>query len=159
MSRYAIDAPTLLHIVAANITLNQSHQLVAPHLIRSQAFILLLTAMRRVEIDEEVALHHQEWITELKMRLLGDRVSRRTAWKIAREQGWDTIYDAEYIAVAKLQADALVTVDPKMAALAQGIVRVAPLQALVVDDEWSRADPQEVPLRTSRSAGDLEKLR
>jgi predicted nucleic acid-binding protein len=69
------------------------------------------------------------------MRLLGDRVSRRTAWKIAREQGWDTIYDAEYIAVAELQADALVTVDPKMAALAQGIVRVAPLQALVVDDE------------------------
>jgi hypothetical protein len=60
MSRYAIDAPTLLHIVAANITLNQSHQLVAPHLIRSQAFILLLTAMRRVEIDEEVALHHQQ---------------------------------------------------------------------------------------------------
>jgi predicted nucleic acid-binding protein len=44
------------------------------------------------------------------MRLLGDRVSRRTAWKIAREHGWETTYDAEYLAVAKLQADALVTV-------------------------------------------------
>jgi predicted nucleic acid-binding protein len=135
MSRYAIDAPTLLHIVAANITPSQKHQLVAPILIRSHALTLLLTAVRRGDMDEEVAQHHQERITELKMRLLGDRVSRRTAWKIAREQGWDTTYDAEYIAVAKLQADALVTVDPKMAALAQGIVRVAPLQALVVDDE------------------------
>jgi hypothetical protein len=44
------------------------------------------------------------------MRLLGDRVSRRTACKITREHGWETTYDAEYLAVAKLQADALVTV-------------------------------------------------
>lgn len=135
MSRYAIDALTLLHIVAANISLSQKHQLVAPNLIRSQALTLLLMAVRRGEMDEEVALHHQERISELKMRLLGDRVSRRTAWNIAREQGWDSTYDAEYIAVAKLQADALVTVDPKMAALAQGIVRVEPLQTLVVDDD------------------------
>jgi predicted nucleic acid-binding protein len=50
------------------------------------------------------------------MRLLRDRVSRRTAWKIAREQGWETTYDdAEYLAVAKLQADALVTVTPALA--------------------------------------------
>ena len=41
------------------------------------------------------------------MRLLGDRVSRRTAWKIAQEQGWETTFDAEYLAVTKLQADAL----------------------------------------------------
>lgn len=134
MSRYAIDAPTLLHIVAADITPSRKHQLVAPHLIRSQVLTLLFTAVQRGELDEDVALHHQECITELKMRLLGDRVSRRTVWRIAREHGWDTTYDAEYIAVAKLQADALVTVDPKMAALAKGIVRLAPLEALVVDD-------------------------
>lgn len=40
------------------------------------------------------------------MRLLGDRVSRRTAWEIAREQGWETTYGAEYVAVTRLQADA-----------------------------------------------------
>jgi hypothetical protein len=65
------------------------------------------------------------------MRLLGDRVSRRTAWKIAMEQGWDTTYEAEYVAVTKLQADALVTVDPSMAARADGIVPLAPLDALI----------------------------
>ena len=76
------------------------------------------------------ALAHHERMTELKMRLLGDRVSRRTAWKIAREHGWDTTYDAEYLAVCRLQADALVTVDEAFAARAGGIVPIEPLAAL-----------------------------
>ena len=67
------------------------------------------------------------------MRLLGDRVSRRTAWKIAREQGWATTLDAEYLAVTRLQADALVTIDPKLAAKARDVVPVAPLAALTAD--------------------------
>jgi hypothetical protein len=40
-------------------------------------------------LAEDLALQHHERLTELKMRLLGDRVSRRTAWKVAREQGWE----------------------------------------------------------------------
>jgi predicted nucleic acid-binding protein len=66
----------------------------------------------------------------VKMRLLGDRVSRRTAWRIAREQGWDSMGDAEYLAVTRLQADALVTIDEALARRADGIVPVAPLDAL-----------------------------
>ncbi len=69
------------------------------------------------------------------MRLLGDRMSRRTAWKIAREQGWETTYDAEYIAVTKLQADALVTVNPAFAAKAKDLVTLAPLEALSADQD------------------------
>lgn len=34
--------------------------------------------MRRGALDERTALRHHERLTELKMRLLGDRVSRRT---------------------------------------------------------------------------------
>ncbi len=49
--------------------------------------------------------------------------------KIAREQGWETTYDAEYIAVTKLQAGALVTVDPALAAKARDVVPLAPLEA------------------------------
>ncbi len=63
----------------------------------------------------------------------GDRVSRRTAWRIADEQGWDTLRDAEHLAVVRLQADALVTVDPDLAARAAGIVPIAPLEALFTD--------------------------
>src|SRR5215211_2203580 len=133
MTRFVIDAPTLLHLVANNVHISPSHQIVAPNLIRSQALSLLLEAVRHGDLTEDLALQHHERLTELKMRLLGDRVSRRTAWKIARDQGWQTTYDAEYLAVARLQADALVSVDPELARRAKGIVPLAPLEALSAD--------------------------
>ena len=71
-------------------------------------------------------------ITETKVRVLGDRMSRRTAWDIARERDWATLHHAEYLAVAKLQADALVSVDPELVAAADGVVPLAPLEALSV---------------------------
>lgn len=67
----------------------------------------------------------------MKMRLLGDRVSRRTAWQIARQHDWATLRDAEYLAVTRLQADALVTVDPRLASAARTAVAVAAVNDLV----------------------------
>ncbi len=67
------------------------------------------------------------------MRLLGDRASRGTAWRIAREHGWQTLRDAEHLAVTRLQADALVTVDPELARRAEGVVPLAPLEVLLDD--------------------------
>jgi predicted nucleic acid-binding protein len=133
VTRYAIDARTLLHLVADDVHVSPAHQLVAPNLIRSQALSLLFAAVRDGEITEEVALQRHERVTEIKMRLLGDRVSRRTAWKIAREHGWETTFDAEYLAVCKLQADALVTIDQALAAKAAHIVPLAPVEALGED--------------------------
>lgn len=130
VARYVIDAPTLLHVVANSVSVNTEHQLVAPTLIRSQALSLLLAAVYHGDLPEEVALRRHERLTELKMRLLGDRVSRRTAWKIAREQGWETTIEAEYLAITQLQADALITIDPAMAAKAKGIVPTAHFDAL-----------------------------
>ena len=130
VARYVIDAPTLLHLVAGNVEVNAAHQLVAPKLIQSQVLALLLAAVRDGEMTEEAALEHHERVTETQIRLLGDRVSRRTAWNIARHNGWDTTFEAEYLAVCKLQADALVTIDPAMAAKATDIVPLAPLNAL-----------------------------
>ena len=76
-----------------------------------------------------MALH--ERMTEIKMRLLGDRVSRSTAWRIAREHDWDRLRDAEYLAVTGLQADALVTLEADLEAAAQGVVPVATLEDLL----------------------------
>jgi predicted nucleic acid-binding protein len=130
VARYVIDAPTLLHLVAESVEVSPEHQLVAPNLIRSQALSLLLAAVRNGDLTEEVALQRHERLTEMKMRLLGDRVSRRTAWKIAQEQGWETTFDAEYLAVCKLQADALITIDATLATKAAHIVPLAPIAAL-----------------------------
>jgi predicted nucleic acid-binding protein len=134
VARYVIDAPTLQHLVDSNRRVRTDHQLVAPNAIRSEALELLLhevNAGRRTESD---ALQAHEQMTKLKIRLLGDRVSRGTAWKIAREQGWDSLRDAEYVAVARLQADALVTVDRAFAARVKKLVPMAPLKALFTDE-------------------------
>jgi predicted nucleic acid-binding protein len=130
VARYVLDAPTVLHVVAEGLEVRPTHQLVAPNLIRSQALSLLFEAVRRGDLSEDEALVRHTRLTELKMRLLGDRVSRTTAWKIAAERGWDTTYEAEYFAVTKLQADAFVTIDPTMAARAEGVVPLAPVEAL-----------------------------
>ena len=53
------------------------------------------------------------------------------AWKIAREHGWENTFDAEYLAVCMLQADALITIDETLAAKAAHIVPLATLGALV----------------------------
>ena len=130
MTRYVIDAPTLLHLVAEGVEVSPEHQLVAPNIIRSQALSLLLAGVRQGDMTEAVALQRHERFTELKMRLLGDRVSRRTAWRIALDNGWETTFDAEYLAVAKLQADALVTIDAELATKADGVVPLAPIEVL-----------------------------
>ena len=130
MARYVIDAPTLLHLVDAGLHVAPGHQLVAPNSIRAEALELLLRDVRAGKRTEPAALEAHERMTEIKIRLLGDRVSRRTAWQVARQRDWDTLRDAEYLAITRLQADALVTVDPRLATAAQGTVAVASIDDL-----------------------------
>lgn len=130
MTRYVIDAPTLVHLAVHELQPNPVHQIVAPGDVRYRALTLLYEAVRRGELAEELALKHHQRLTELKLRLLGDRVSRQTAWKIAREHEWETLDAAECIALVRLQADALITVDARLADKAEGLVPIADLAAL-----------------------------
>jgi predicted nucleic acid-binding protein len=134
MARYVVDALTLLHLVDNGLRVEPSHELVAPNSVRSEALQLLLQDVRSGKRAERAALEAHERITEVRMRLLGDRVSRRAAWRIARGNDWDTLREAEYLAITRLQADALVTVDPSLAARAAHVVPVAALEALFVTD-------------------------
>ena len=49
---------------------------------------------------------------------------------IATDLGWAETLRAEYLALTRLQADALVTLDGELARAAEGIVAVAPVGAL-----------------------------
>ncbi|MBL0888318.1 hypothetical protein [Myceligenerans indicum] len=138
MTRYAIDAPTLLRLVDDDLPVDPAHQLVAPKSIHSDALTRLLRDVRSGVRTEDEALATHERLTSRGLRLLGDRVSRRVAWQLAREHGWDDLHDAEYLAVCRLQADALVTVDHALAARAAGIVPVAPLVTLLPPDTSGR---------------------
>jgi predicted nucleic acid-binding protein len=48
----------------------------------------------------------------------------------ADQLGWASTYNAEYVALTQLQADALVTMDPKLARSVKGIVETASIDAL-----------------------------
>jgi predicted nucleic acid-binding protein len=134
MARYVLDAPTLLHLLGTDAPLDPTHQLVAPSSIRSAALDLLLGQVRRGERGEPEALALHERLTAQRIRLLGDRVSRRTAWQLALTHDW-SLRDAEHVAVTRLQADALVTVDRALAALADGVVPVAAVEVLLLRAE------------------------
>ena len=66
----------------------------------------------------------------MPIRLLGDGVLRRRAWDVASKLGWASTYDAEYIALTQLQADAFVTLDADLARRVEGLVTTASIDAL-----------------------------
>jgi predicted nucleic acid-binding protein len=131
MTRYAIDALTAVRMVHEGLTVPDSHQLVAPNTLRSQALSQIYRATRQGEFDVDEADRMLEGITSMRIRLLGDRVSRRVAWRVASQLGWDDTPRAEYVAVAQLQADAFVTLDPELAHQVSGIVPVITFEEFV----------------------------
>lgn len=131
MTRFTIDPQALLHLAEHRLLVHSGHQLVAPNSIRSSCLDLLLARVRTGELTASAALELHDRITEQKIRMLGDRVSRRTAFKIACENDWTTIADAEYLAITQLQADALVALDPDLTAKGSGIVPLADIGVLL----------------------------
>jgi predicted nucleic acid-binding protein len=130
VTRFVVDCETLLRIAAGELDVHAGHQLVAPTLVRSQALSSLYEAARRDEISPAEGLERVSRMNSLKVRFLGDRVLQRSAWKVAAELGWETTFDAEYVALTQLQADAFVTADPELARAASGLVEIAPVDAL-----------------------------
>ena len=130
MTRFVVDCDTLLGIAAGEIEVAAEHQLVAPTLVRSQALAALYEAARRGEIPAAEGMERVTRINSLKVRFLGDKVLQRQAWKIADQLGWESTYDAEYVALTQLQADAFVTLDAELARRAQGIVTIASIDDL-----------------------------
>ena len=130
MTRFVVDCGVVLHLAAEEIQLAPQHELLAPTLLRSQTLSTLHEAVHRGEIPEAVALERLARIQALPIRLLGDAVLRRNAWQLADRLGWAETYDAEYVALTRLQADALVTLDAELARRVEGIVPTATVEAL-----------------------------
>jgi predicted nucleic acid-binding protein len=130
MTRFVVDAGALIELVRSGTEVAEEHELLAPTLIRSQTLSLLHEAVGRGELDAREAEELLERIWKQPVRLLGDAVLRRLAWKIARERGWASTYDAEYVALTKLQADAFVTLDDELARGVEGTVATVSLDEL-----------------------------
>jgi predicted nucleic acid-binding protein len=130
MTRFVVDCDTLLRIAAGEVEVAAGHQLVAPTLVRSQALSALYEAANKGEISPSEGIDLVTGINSMKVRFLGDKVLQRTAWKIADQLGWETTYDAEFVALTQLQADAFVTSDRDLATAVSGLVKTATVDAL-----------------------------
>jgi predicted nucleic acid-binding protein len=130
MTRFGIDAHTAVRLVREGLTVSD-HQLVAPSVLRSDAMSILYREVRAGTTSEPEARAMLDRLTTMRVRVLGDRVSRGTAWRIATQQGWDDTAQAEYIAVTQLQADALVALDSALATHAEGLVPLASFDDLL----------------------------
>lgn len=131
MTRYGIDALVAIQLAEAGRGAQEGDQLVAPAVLRSDALRILYAQVRAGEREERDALELIRTIAGTPMRVLGDTVSMRTAWRIAAQLGLEDPVPAAYLAVTTLQADALVALDPTLLRLADGVVPVAPTTVLL----------------------------
>ena len=130
MTRYVIGPDVAVRLARENAVIRGEHQLLAPALLRSQVLSLLYQAVRRGEMTRKEAERQLEYVRGLRMRLLGDRVLQNVAWKAAGLLGWPDTFDAEYVALTQLHADALVTLDRQLAHAVKDLVTVGPIEAL-----------------------------
>ena len=125
-----VDCSAVLHLASEGIEIPSEHELLAPTLLRSQTLSALHEAVHASEIPPDAALDRLTRIRAMPIRLLGDAVLRRRAWDVAEQLGWAETYDAEYVALTQLQADALITLDAELARRVEGIVPTATIEAL-----------------------------
>jgi predicted nucleic acid-binding protein len=130
MTRFVLDASAVLHLAAGGFEIHSAHKLLAPTLLRSQTLSALHEAVHRGEIPPDLARDRLARIGRMPIRLLGDGVLRRRAWDLADQLGWASTYQAEYLALTQLQADAFVTLDAELARRVEGVVATASIDAL-----------------------------
>jgi predicted nucleic acid-binding protein len=130
VTRFVVDCGVVLQLASEDLEVPAEHELLAPTLLRSQTLSALHEAVHAGELSAELALDRLARIQAIPIRLLGDAVLRRRAWRVADELGWAETYDAEYVALTQLQADAIVTLDPELARRVEGLVPTATIDEL-----------------------------
>jgi predicted nucleic acid-binding protein len=126
MARYVITPDVALLLARGRTLVPEQHRLLAPTLLRSQVLSLLYRSVRAGEISTTEANALLDHVRALGLRLLGDRVLQREAWRVAERLGWTDTFMAEYVALTLLQADALVTLDEDLARSVASVVTTAP---------------------------------
>jgi predicted nucleic acid-binding protein len=130
VTRYVVHHTVLLEMAASRRLPDPAHRLVAPTLVRSQVLSFLHEVVHGGELAATEAQERRAWIDALPIRLLGDGVLRRRAWEIADRLGRPATWDAEYLALTQLQADAFITLDAALAEAASTVVPVASFEDL-----------------------------
>ena len=129
MTRYVIGPDVAIRLAGDEVEVPDGHHLLAPALLRSQMLSLLYQAVRRGEMTKEDAERRLFYARGMRIRLLEDHELQNAAWNVADQLGWPDTFDAEYVALTQLQADALITLDRQLADAVKDLVTVAPIEA------------------------------
>jgi predicted nucleic acid-binding protein len=130
MTTYVIGPDVASRLAHDRAVIGGDHQVLAPTLLRSQLLSLLYQGVRRGDMTSIDAEQRLDYVRGLRIRLLGDRVLQQVAWKVADQLGWPDTYDAEYVALTQLQADAFITLDDRLRRAVRHLVTTAPIEAL-----------------------------
>jgi hypothetical protein len=125
MARFVVDCGVVLRLAGEEIDVPSGHELLAPTLAVGPSPDGA-SRRNRGRGRRGAACTHPV----MSIRLLGDAVLRRVAWKIADQLGWAETYDAEYLALTQLKPDAFVTLDAELARRGEGVVPTATIDAL-----------------------------
>jgi predicted nucleic acid-binding protein len=99
-------------------------ELVAPHLMWSEASSVMHELRWRKEISDELAAIGLERLAAAEVSPRRPKGLTEAAWKIADRLGWAKTYDAEYLALARLLKCRLLTTDAKLKVSGSTIVKV-----------------------------------
>lgn len=99
-------------------------ELVAPHLMWSEASSVLHELRWRKEISGELASIALERLAAADVSSRRPKGLIEEAWRVADRLGWAKTYDAEYLALARLLRCRLLTTDAKLKAGGSGLVNV-----------------------------------
>jgi predicted nucleic acid-binding protein len=130
LARFVIDTGATVELARRAVEVQPEAELYAPTLWRSQTLSALYEAARDGGLAPDEALEGLAYVGRLRIRLLGDAVLRRQAWRVAEQLGLDTTYDAEYVALAQLQKCTLVSTDARWLKRVSGLVPTATIDVL-----------------------------
>jgi predicted nucleic acid-binding protein len=132
MTRYVIGPDVAIRLAGDEAVVPDGHHMLAPALLRSQMLSLLYQAVHRGEMTKEDAERCLFYARGMRIRLHedDDHFLQEAAWQVADQLGWPDTFDAEYVALTQLEADALITFDRQLADAVKDLVTVAPIEAL-----------------------------
>lgn len=129
--KFVIGPDVAMWLAEQRAKVARQHKLLAPTLLRSQVLAWCYSEVRGGRLTRKEADERLNYLRGLQIRLLGDRVLQQTAWRIACELDWPDTFVAEYLALTRLQAEALVTRDEALAQAAKRLVPVVRPEALL----------------------------
>lgn len=88
-----------------------AHELLAPPLLWSEFHSAVHEALWRRELESPIAARILQAFRDLGVRMRSPRNLHATAFEIASELGWAKTYDAEFLALARLEEAVVLTTD------------------------------------------------